>query len=555
MDRRSGGLDPTGATNGAFDRHLSRRRFLTEVGMLSAGVAVGPTLLSCTTQGSSSSASSSGWAKAPVTFVFADDGDADHIDPATVFDFESFQVTRNVYDPLVQVDDANLKLIPWLATSWTPSQDGLTWTFHLRPGVTFHDGSKLDAQTVKMSLDRVLDLKQGPYYLINNFTKVEVVDPMTVAITTEGPDNYVPAHLVKVGIVSSQALIAHRTASDPWATQFFQENAAGSGPYKLDQWQKGVQINLSKNEQWWSTWQPGSIDKVIIKPTSDVAARVQLFQTGGADFINVWPASEALRVGKLPHFKLLEFNTFDTDPIFYLNTTRPPFDKKEVRQAMQYAFDYNAMIAYYKGYATIPTGPMPPDFPGGATDLQPFKQDLNQARSLLQQAGVSPSSINANILVVTGVAEFSVGATIMQDALKKLGANLSITEIPSTELISRYANPASAGDMTDIIASPFTLDPLVFMAFFRPDNTFNLAKFNDASVIAGLDRATRTVDATARNQILHDLQHYIRDQAPCVWAARPKTLVVVPDYVDGYVMQATDYRWTLRFDNIRIHAH
>ena len=125
----------------------------------------------------------------------------------------------------------------------------------------------------------------------------------------------------------------------------------------------------------------------------------------------------------------------------------------------------------------------------------------------------------------------------------------------STELISRYANPSSAGDMTDIIASPFTLDPLIFMAFFRPDNTFNLAKYNDPSVVAQLDKAQATADATARNQILHDVQHYVRDAAPCVWGARPKTLVVVPDYVEGYVMQATDYRWTLRFDNMRIHAH
>lgn len=548
-------IDALEATaSGAFSRTLSRRRFLAELGLASAGATAVPALLSCA-QGSSTSTASSAWAKPPVTFVFAVDGDADHIDPATVSDFESFQVTRNVYDPLVQVDDANQKLVPWLATSWEQSADGVTWTFHLKQGVTFHDGSKLDAQTVKMSLDRVLDLKQGPYYVISNFTKVQVVDPMTVAITTDAPDSYVPAHLVKVGIVSSQALLAHRTASDPWATQFFQATAVGSGPYKLDQWQRGVQINLSKNELWWSPWQPGSIDKVIIKPTSDVAARVQLFQTGGADFMNVWPPSDAIRVGKLPHFKLLQFNTFDTDPIFYLNVQKPPFDKKEVRQAMQYAFDYNAMIAFYKGYATIPTGPMPPDFPGAAKDLQPFKQDLNQARALLQQAGVSPSSINVNILVVTGVAEFGVGATIMQDAMKKLGATLAINEIPSTELLTRYANPASAGAMTDIIASPFTLDPLIFMAFFRPDNTFNLAKFNDPSVTAGLDKAARTVDATARNQILHDLQHYVRDQAPCVWGARPKTLVVVPDYVDGYVMQATDYRWTLRFDNMRIHAH
>ncbi len=541
-----------GVMRDAFDRQLSRRRFLTQLGVLSASAATIPALLEACAQTSSNSGSSSGWAKSPVSFVFADDGDADHIDPAQVSDFESFQVTRNVYDPLVQVDDAASKLVPWLATSWDVSSDGLTQTFHLRQGVTFHDGSKLDAQTVKMSLDRVLDLKLGPYYLINNIKQVTVVDSMTVAITTDGPDAYLPAHLVKVGIVSSQAITQHKTASDPWATQFFQNNAVGSGPYKLDSWQKGVQINLSKNQQWWSAWQPGSIDKVIIKPTADVAARIQLFQAGGADFMNGWPSADAIRVGSVSGFKLLQFNTFDTDPIFYLNTQRPPFNNQMVRQAMQYAFDYDSMVAYYKGYATIPTGPMPPDFVGGAQDLQPFKQDLNQAKSLLQQAGVSPSSINPNCLVVTGSAEFAVGATIMQASLKQIGVNLTITDIPSPELLTRYSQPSTSGDMTPIVQSPFTLDPLIFMAFYLPGNTFNLAKYNDPSVTAGLAKAAITADPTT---ILHDLQHYIRTAAPCVWGARPKTLVVVPDYLDGYVMQSTDYRQTLRLDNLRIRAH
>jgi peptide/nickel transport system substrate-binding protein len=531
---------------------LSRRRFLAGLGAVTAGAATLPILDAC---GANTGSTSTAWAKAPVTFVFAADGDADHIDPALVSDFESFQVTRNCYDPLVQVDDAHLKLVPWLATSWETSADGTTTTLHLRDGVMFSDGSKFDAAAAKLNLDRVMALQQGPYYVISNFKSVSVVDPMTIAITTQTPDTYVAAHLVKVGMVSAQAVNDHKTASDPWATQFFQSNVVGCGPYKMQSWQKGSQITLVKNDKWWKGWQPGSIDRVIIKPMDDTASRVELVQSGGADFTDLWPIADALRVGRSKGFTLIEANTFDTDPVFYMNTQKPPFNNLQLRQAAQYAFDYKSMISYYKGNATIPTGPMPADFTGGSKDLKPFAQDLDKARSLLKQSGVDPSKINVNFLLSAGSEDFSVGATVMQASLKKLGIGVSINQVPTTELLSRYANAQTSGDMTDIIQSPFTLDPSLFMSFYLPGNTFNLAMFNDPYVTSNLQKVGTLTDKNQRDTLLNTLQHYIRDKAPCVWGARPKTLVPVPDHVTGYVMQATDYRWTMRFDMLRIRAH
>jgi peptide/nickel transport system substrate-binding protein len=162
-----------------------------------------------------SAAQGAQWAPAPVTLVYADSSDVTHIDPALGVDFWSFTAARNMYEPLVEIDEANQQLVPGLATSWDASQDGTTYTFHLRDGVKFTDGSALDANTVKMSIDRTLQLKQGPAYLINDITQVSVVDPMTVSVTTQAPDPFVPAHLVKVGIVSGQAITQHRTDSDP----------------------------------------------------------------------------------------------------------------------------------------------------------------------------------------------------------------------------------------------------------------------------------------------------------------------------------------------------
>jgi peptide/nickel transport system substrate-binding protein len=432
----------------------------------------------------------------------------------------------------------------------------MTYTFHLRNGVTFTDGSTLDANTVKLSLDRTLQLKQGPAYLINNISAVSVVDPMTVQVTTQAPDPYVPAHLVKVGIVSGQAITQHQTSSDPWAQDFLKDNAVGSGPYMLDSWQHGSQLTLVKNPSWWNQWQPGSLDKIIIRVVEETAPRVQMIERGEADLINQWPASEALRVGGLPNFQLLEFNTFDTEPIFYLYTLKPPFDNKLMRQAMQYAFDYKAMVDYYQGYAVTPTGPIPADYPGGAQDLAPFQQDLNQAADLIKQSGVNTSGLQLDFPIAgAGGDQFEAGATILQAALSTLGIGVSIRKMPFSQWTELYSKPETSGNITDLIQSPFTLDPTQFLAFYYPDNFFNMARLNNPDIVAAINQIKTTLDPTQRNTLLHDVQHTIRDEAPCIWGCRPKTLVAVPSYIDGYVMQATDYRWSMDFKTIRMRAH
>lgn len=553
----------------AFQRgQLSRRQLLKAAAAVAGTTGIMAALAACggsssksatkTPSGGSqgSPTSNADWAKAPVTFVYADSGEPSHIDPALIVDFWSFSVTRNTYDPLVEIDETKSQLVPWLATSWDTSADGTTTTFHLRDGVTFTDGSKLDADTVKMNLDRTLELKQGPAYLINNISEVKVVDPMTVAVVTQAPDPYVAAHLVKVGIASGQAIKAHQTASDPWATEFFKDNIVGSGPYKLDSWQHGSQITLVKNEQWWGGWQPGSIDKIIIKVVAETASRVQQVERGEADFANQWPTSEALRVGKLQGFRLEQFNTFDTEPIFYLYTLNPPFDNQQMRQAAQYAFDYKAMLDYYQSNGATPTGPIPPDYPGGATDLQPFAQDLDKAKSLIQQAGVDPASTTVDfVLGGPGGDQFEAGATILQSSLKQVGINMEIRKVPGAQWADIESSPDTAGDVTNLIQSPFTLDPTQFLAFYLPDNFYNMAKLNDQGIIDAINKIRTTLDATDRDKQLHDVQHTIRDVAPCIWSCRPKTVVAVPDYIEGYVMQATDYRWTLKFQPMRIKAH
>src|SRR5215217_1859006 len=491
------------------------------------------------------------WAEAPVKFVWVDYAEPTTIDPALVVDTNSFAVCRNVYEPLVEIDPAKLELMPALATEWTLSEDGKTYTFTLREGVTFHGGAPFTADDVKATIDRVKTINQGPSFLVANVTDVTVADPKTVSLTTSDPDPFLPAHLVKIGIVSAQTIAAN-AGDDGQARTYFADNADGTGPFKLASYEKGSQINLAKNEGWWRGWQPGSIDEIAFRWAAETSTRIQMLERGEADLIAWVPATEAMRVGNTEGFTLVPWQTFDTDPALYINTVKAPTDNVKFRQALAAAFNYQALLDYNQGFATTPTGPVPPDFPGGAQDLQPFVQDLEKAKQLLAESGVdTPTTLD--FVVPSGLATFAFGATVLQESVKDLGITVNIQEMPWAQMLELYKSPEDSPHITDFAQSPFGLDPIQFVGqFFVTGAVFNMANYSNPDVDAMVAKAKTTLDETERNTILAQVQHKVVEEAVNIWGCRPQTLDAVPNHVHGYVMDPTDYRWATKFYLIRI---
>lgn len=548
----------------SFDRALARsasRRFLLRSGMALGGLAAVSPLAAKASGGSAeltpgaSAQDDVTWAEAPVQFVWVDTAEPTSIDPALVQDTSSFSFTRNVYEPLVEIDPAKLELIPALATEYSASDDGKTYTFKLREGVTFHSGNAFTADDVKATIGRLQAINQGPAFLVANVTDVTVVDPLTVTITTTDPDPFLPAHLVKIGILSAQTISANPD-DDGNARSWFAENADGTGPYKLDSYERGTKISLSKNESWWRGWEPGSIDEVSFLWATETSTRVQMLEQGEADLIGWTPPTEAQRVGTSDGFTLVPWNTFDTDPSIYINTQKAPTDNVSFRKALAAAFDYQAFVDYNQGYATTPTGPVPPDFPNGAQDLTPFVQDLDAAQQHLTDSGIDPSSVELDFVVPSGYASFSFAATVLQEAASQLGITINISEMPWAQMLELYKNPPEAANFTSFAQSPFGLDPIQFISqFYVTGAVYNMAAYSNPDVDAKVAQAAVTVDETERAAILADVQHTVVDDAVNIWACRPQTLDAVPNHVKGYVMDPTDYRWATKFYLIRIAQH
>ncbi len=541
----------------------SRRNVLRAAGLGGAGLGATALLGAC---GSSSKPSTAGtkvssvWAKAPVSFVFLDTTEPNTLDPSLQAEFDGMLITRNTYDALTHTDETLGKLVPSLATSWSANKDVTQWTFQIRPGVKFQDGSALDAAAVALSMQRhiAIGAPAQASYMLNGISSVTATGPMEVIFTTKAPQPWLPYHMTMFPMISKQAIDTHKTSSDPWAKAYFANNCAGTGAYVLGSWVKGTKITLTKNPHWWNgPWMPGSIDNVTVQWESSPSTTVELIEKGAANFATEWSIDNALSVGKLSGFTLKRYRAYNTDPVIAFNQAKPPFDKKEVRQAFQYAFDYNAMRSYYQGYALPTSGVLPSFNPYALKSLPVYKQDLGKAKSLLAQAGVSPSSITSTCYSAAGYPDLVAGGTILQSSLAQIGVHLKVQAVPFPTILSAVGQLSSSPPITSSLYNGIsTLDPTSFFSSFLPNSFGNeFMHYNSPALVAAYNKASSSPSSADVQAGLNEAQQIVVDDAPVIFGALPELIIPIPDYLKGYVMQQTDDQYPCLFFQLRLHEH
>lgn len=541
----------------------SRRDVLRAAGIGGVGLGAAAFLSACGSSGNSGSSSpkvSSAWAKAPVSFVFLDTTEPNTLDPSLQTEFDGMLITRNTYDALTFTDETTGKLAPWLATSWSANKDVTQWTFKIRSGVRFTDGSALDAAAVVLSMQRHLAIGSVAQagYMLSGITSVKETGPMEVTFTTSAPQPWLPYHMALFPIISKQAIDSHKTSSDPWAKSYLANNSAGSGPYVLASWVKGTKITLTKNPNWWNgPWMPGSIDNVTVQWESSPSTTVELIQNGTANFATEWSIDNALSVGQQSGFTLKRYRAYNTDPMIAFNQAKPPFNIKEVRQAFQYAFDYDAMRSYFRGYALQTTGVLPPFNPYALKSLPVYKQDLAKAKTLLAQAGVHPASITSTCYSAAGYPDLVAGGTILQSSLAQIGVQIKVQAVPFGTIESAVTALSTSPPLTSALYNGiFSLDPTSFLSSFLPKSFGNeFMQYNSPALVAAYNKASSSPSPADVQAGLDEAQQIIADDAPVIFGALPELIIPVPDYLEGYVMQQTDDQYPCLFFQLRLHEH
>jgi peptide/nickel transport system substrate-binding protein len=305
------------------------------------------------------------------------------------------EALRHIYDSLIGQDE-NLGLKPALATSWR-AVDDTTWEFKLREGVSFHDGSPFTAEDVKFSLERIPEVT-GPMPM-TLYTKrangSQVVDPLTIRVTTDGPAPTLPNDFSRLMIVS------HKIGMEPRNEQFNSGQVAiGTGPFRFVSWEPRGDLVLQRFDGWWGGQQPWA--RVIRREIPNDAARLAALKSGQVDLINYVPATDvaALRrdptmdvmVGDSVYVFNVSFNLSEKLPRLAKVDGREieanPFRDLRVRQAMDLAMDRRALArVVYEGLAKPMSQLMPESFFGASPNLPERRPDLPRARALLAEAG------------------------------------------------------------------------------------------------------------------------------------------------------------------------
>lgn len=459
--------------------------------------------------------------------VFAQGADPRGLDPAMVDDGESAKVIANIYENLVQYKEGSTEIEPGLATEWTISPDGLEYTFKLREGVKFHDGTVCDAAAVKASFDRQLppnDTSMMPYasFTLAAVKEVQTPDKNTVKIVLKEPSAPFLANLA----MALSAPIVSPTAVKKYGADF-NNNPVGTGPYKFVKWTKGQSVDLEAFDGYWGE-QP-KIKKVVFKIVKENSVRATELMTGGADIIDGVDPNDIAKLQQ-KGMQLAMDAGMNINYLAFL-CDKKPFNDPKARLAVSYAINKEELVkTLYKDTAQVAPSMLPDFIPGYDSELKGISYDPEKAKALLKEAGY-PNGMEINMITYSNPRPYNpVGgvklAEAVQAQLSKVGVKVNITPYPWKEykdvlFKAEGANMAPYGWTGD------NGDPDNFLALLETkeiETTLNSAKFSNPDVDKALAAARKEMDLNKRIVIYKDMQKTVEAQAPWVFISHGKTL-------------------------------
>jgi peptide/nickel transport system substrate-binding protein len=405
----------------------------------------------------------------------------------------------NVFEGLTRFDSDG-SVVPGLAESWEISEDGLTYTFKLQEGVTFHDGSAMDAEDVKFSLDRINaeDSANAQKALYAAISEVNVIDPMTVEVKLSEPNGSMLFNLAWGDAV----IVA------PESIEGIKQTPIGTGAFKFDSWTQGDSITLSKYADYWG--EPAKLETATFKFISDPTAAFAAMMAEDIDVFSGFPAPENLPQFEAdPRFQVLVGST-EGETILAMNNTREPFDNKQVREAVAHAIDRQAIIdGAMFGYGT-PIGTFfAPHNPAYKDLISLTEHDPEKSKELLAEAGFADGFETTLDLPPPSYARR--GGEIIAAQLAEVGITATINNVEWAQ----WLETTFKGDFGLTIISH--TEPMDIGIYANPEYYFH---YDNADLQALMTELDATTDPEERNEMLGRAQTMISE-----------------DFVNGYLFQ------------------
>ncbi len=388
--------------------------------------------------GSSSSASGDSGSSADEsndekTLVFGRGADSIQLDPSKVTDGESIYVTNQIYDPLVRYKVEGTEVQPALATEWKVSKDGLVWTFQLREGVKFHDGTDFTAKDVVFNFERWASSGEYIYYgymfgatkddLGGIIEKVEATDKYEIKITLSEPNAPFLQTLAMppFGIASPDAIKKH-------GENYF-KNPVGTGPFVFQEWIPDDTITLTKNEDYFG--KVANVDKVIFRTIPDNGARFLELQAGSIDLMTGLNPQDIETAENDENLKIIRRPSMNISYMAMNTSKKGPMSSKKVRQAINWAIDKEELMTLFEGIGKPAKNPIPPSLWGYNDEIEDYGYDVEKAKTLLAEAGY-PDGFDTSLHIMANPRPYlpqpKLTAQAIQQMLKKVNINVEIIE-------------------------------------------------------------------------------------------------------------------------------
>jgi len=493
--------------------------------------------------------------------VFGRGGDSVGLDPANRTDGESLNVTDHIFDSLVSFKPGTTDVEPAIAEKWDISKDGLTYTFHLRKGVKFHDDTPVDADAVIFSFMRQHDPKHlayasgAPYGYYSDLG----LEKLIKSITKSGPETvrfvlgepFAPFLSVlgmqSMAIVSPTAVTKHM--------KDFGFNPVGSGPFRLVKWDRNQKITLAANHTYWGG--KPSVETLIFRSIPDNSTRLMEMLAGKLDAMdNPSPddipviekrMGTKVRMAKQPGFNIA---------YLAMNQEKKPFDDVRVRRAINHAINRKGIVdAVYAGYAEVARNPMPPTLWGYNPNVRQYDYNPETAKKLLAEAGLNDgfkTTLYAMPVPRPYMPNGRKVAEAIQGDLAKVGITAEIVSFDWGTYLEKTRNGEHdmallgwTGDIGDpdnflyvLLDKDNAVKPAQNIAFYKSDKLHQI-----------LRKARSETNHAKRVTLYKEAQAIIAEDAPLVTLAHSVDVVPVQTRVSGFVMDPTGRR---RFDKVSI---
>ena len=469
----------------------------------------------------------------PKIFTWVESIDPFDIDPRTNYDGQGLPILGNAYETLTHYapPGSDPQIVPELATSWEANEDSTVWTFELREGVTFHDGTPFNSEAVKALVENVRDGGFATSWVFGAITEIDASEELTVVFTTEFP--------AALDLIFSSAFGAWMVSPDGLANgaEWFQAgNTAGTGPYKIVSRETGTRIVMERHEDYWGGWSDGQFDTLVVEYVADPTVREQMIRSGDADlaheldFENLTSLDEADGVS-------VKINPSYANQFIMLNNARPPLDNVQVRQALAHSYPYEEVIANLVGGLATPAGGAIPSTMWGADPDAVMTQDMDKAKELLAEAGFA-DGFEMDYWAYEGDPTNEQLGEVWIPYLRELGIDVNITVIDFNAAMESFWNePENAHHAVSLNWFPTYVTP--FDPLFSPFSTgeyFNVAAYDNedfTNTLFDADAITAT-DLDGAIELFQQANQMLIDDAAAIFNYDRPKIWVVRDDLDGY---------------------